>query len=698
MKSKLWLLYPVLALLLMFSLGVPASAADPVPLPHNFYGSVTIGTEPAPPGKVVEARGEGVMTTAANPITTTEAGKYGGPGPTEPKLEVQGYIVDGTPIEFYVNGVKAQCREHGTEAWLDSYPWHTMGRTELDLRVGAAPAQYNLTVGSTAHGSVTTPGVGTFPYNAGTVVNLVAVADSGYQFTGWTGNVSTIANTSAATTTITMNGNYSITANFGLIGVTYNLTVASTAGGSVTTPGVGTFPYNAGTVVNLVAVANTGYQFVNWTGNVGTIANTSAATTTITMNGNYSITANFAQVVGNLGDLITGTPSGGTLELGAGTYTGNVVINKPITITGTTGTTIMGGITIGELTGSNVTIENLTFTGYTDFGIRIVKVRAVDTFIIRNNTIQGVAGSIIGIRVDEVMAGGSLTIERNGISGNQTGIKLLTAVANGTIKFNDITNNTTGLEMLAVGSNAKAEMNWWGNISGPKETNNNPGGTGNKIIGSIDYQPWLTRAFQTVLTDNIAYFGFPMVHVNAGWNVISTPIALDPACDAWGEYVALGDGLSIHATSPAYSFNSQTQAWVELTASYALKPCDAIYVRMAAADIAPILYSPELSVPSKQLYSGWNLVGLAYLGDIRGLKATDALVSVEEVSGGLTGYKLVVSPPVNQPGWVYTGGAIADWNGQGEPPAGWMMNTIGYWVFVLNDGILAGFTFTPRSL
>jgi len=137
---------------------------------------------------------------------------------------------------------------------------------------------------------------------------------------------------------------------------------------------------------------------------------------------------------------------------------------------------------------------------------------------------------------------------------------------------------------------------------------------------------------------------------------------------------------------------------VELTASYALKPCDAIYVRMAAADIAPILYSPELSVPSKQLYSGWNLVGLAYLGDIPGLKATDALVSVEEVSGGLTGYKLVVSPPVNQPFWIYTGGAIADWNGQGEPPAGWMMNTIGYWVFVLNDGTLAGFTFTPRSL
>jgi hypothetical protein len=386
------------------------------------------------------------------------------------------------------------------------------------------------------------------------------------------------------------------------------------------------------------------------------------------------------------------------VELGAGTYSGNVIIDKPITIIGTEGTIIVGGITIGELTGSNVTIENLTITGYTDFGIKIVKVRAVDTFIIRNNTIQGVAGSIVGVQVNEVVAGGSLTIEQNSISGNQTGIKLLAAVDNATIHFNNITNNTTAGLQVAAGGSADAGENWWGDISGPKEQNWNPGGTGDKIVGDIGYVPWLTRVFQTVLNDNIAYFGFPMVHLNTGWNIFSTPIALDPACDTWGEYKALGNGLNVHATSPAYSFNSQTQAWVPLTSDYFLKPCDAIYVRMASPDVAPILYSPNVSVPSKQLYSGWNLVGLAYLGDIPGLKASEALVSVEEVTGGLTGYKLVVSPPMNQPSWIYTGGAIADWNGQGNPPSGWMLNTYGYWVFMLNDGTLAGFTFTPRPL
>ena len=75
----------------------------------------------------------------------------------------------------------------------------------------------------------------------------------------------------------------------------YNLTIASTAGGSVTTPGEGTFTYYEGTVVIVIAKAEEGYHFVNWSGNVGTIANVGAATTTITMGGNYSITANFTQ-------------------------------------------------------------------------------------------------------------------------------------------------------------------------------------------------------------------------------------------------------------------------------------------------------------------------------------------------------------------------------------------------------------------
>jgi hypothetical protein len=74
----------------------------------------------------------------------------------------------------------------------------------------------------------------------------------------------------------------------------YNLVISSTEGGSVTTPGEGTFTYDEGTDVNLVAMANEGYIFDEWIGDVGTIANVEDADTTITMNDHYSITANFA--------------------------------------------------------------------------------------------------------------------------------------------------------------------------------------------------------------------------------------------------------------------------------------------------------------------------------------------------------------------------------------------------------------------
>ena len=82
-----------------------------------------------------------------------------------------------------------------------------------------------------------------FLYDAGTVVELVATPDEHCHFVEWTGDVSTIANVTAASTNITMNDSYSITANFELDEGWYSLTISSTEGGSVTEPGEGTFVY-----------------------------------------------------------------------------------------------------------------------------------------------------------------------------------------------------------------------------------------------------------------------------------------------------------------------------------------------------------------------------------------------------------------------------------------------------------------------
>jgi uncharacterized repeat protein (TIGR02543 family) len=134
-------------------------------------------------------------------------------------------------------------------------------------------------------GSVSTLGG---EYESDDQVTLTATPASGYTFDHWSGS----ASDTSPTMSITMNRDYSITANFVAV---YDLIISSTAGGSVTTPGEGTFAYDEGTVVNLVATTDAYYHFVSWAGDVGTIDNVNAASTTITMNGDYEIVANFEE-------------------------------------------------------------------------------------------------------------------------------------------------------------------------------------------------------------------------------------------------------------------------------------------------------------------------------------------------------------------------------------------------------------------
>ncbi len=98
-KMRKWLLCPLIVAAL-FLCAIPAYADIPT-LPHAFYGTLTIGSSPAPVGTVVTAK---VNDVQCGSITTTVAGQYGGSGAFDPKLTVTGEIETGATISFFING------------------------------------------------------------------------------------------------------------------------------------------------------------------------------------------------------------------------------------------------------------------------------------------------------------------------------------------------------------------------------------------------------------------------------------------------------------------------------------------------------------------------------------------------------------------------------------------------------------------
>jgi len=127
----------------------------------------------------------------------------------------------------------------------------------------------------------------TSTFKNGVSVRLEAVPASGYRFDNWSGDLSG-SNTNP--TTIVMSCSKNITANFSQI--MHTLTMQVSNSGS-TTPEAGTYSYSEGTAVNITATPDNGWQFDSWTGDV---ADPDLATTTVTIDSDKTLAANFSQV------------------------------------------------------------------------------------------------------------------------------------------------------------------------------------------------------------------------------------------------------------------------------------------------------------------------------------------------------------------------------------------------------------------
>ena len=137
-------------------------------------------------------------------------------------------------------------------------------------------------------GGTTNPAVGAHTYAENTVVNVTATPALGYAFVNWTGDV---ANANSAFTTVTMDADKTVTANFVSV-PTYVLTTAVNPSGAGTiSPSAGDHAYNPGTVVAVTAAPSSGFAFSSWGG-----ACSGSGACSVTMTENKSVTANFAAV------------------------------------------------------------------------------------------------------------------------------------------------------------------------------------------------------------------------------------------------------------------------------------------------------------------------------------------------------------------------------------------------------------------
>jgi NAD dependent epimerase/dehydratase family enzyme len=231
----------------------------------------------------------------------------------EVKMYINGNLeVTGTPSAGF-----DRARELFIGAMGNGANWNTWPGEIDDVRLFnqlLSDTEISSLFGASSYSLIVNSGSGDGDYEAGAILNILAdAAPSGQEFDQWTGDVSVIADVSAASTTLTMPASVvSITATYQDIPtVTYALAVNSGSGGG---------DYEAETVVNISAdTPPTGQEFDQWTGDVSGIADVNSASTALTMPAAAaSVSATYKDITYSL------TVNSGT---GDGNYTAGTVVN-----------------------------------------------------------------------------------------------------------------------------------------------------------------------------------------------------------------------------------------------------------------------------------------------------------------------------------------------------------------------------------
>ena len=167
---------------------------------------------------------------------------------------------------------------------------------------------YTATSSDVTKGTVSGTGV----YDAGASVTLIATPTTGYRFVNWADGSAGGASASTSTSyTFASAAHKSYFANF----VQQFVVSASAGTGGTITSGAGT--YDSGATATVVATADAGYRFVNWTLNTsGGAVQSTLASYPFTVSSAKTLVANFVQQF----VISASAGTGGSITSGAGTY------------------------------------------------------------------------------------------------------------------------------------------------------------------------------------------------------------------------------------------------------------------------------------------------------------------------------------------------------------------------------------------
>jgi len=150
---------------------------------------------------------------------------------------------------------------------------------------GLPPVYYKFTANASTGGTIKIDPI-RVKYLEGTRVKVQAVPKFGYYFVNWTDSLNGIV---TDTTSIVMNSNKTITANF-VEKAKYTITTEVSNGSIFLSPAGGT--YYEGVEVTLVAKENVGYKFTGWGGDLSGSVNPQK----IVVNANKTVIANIEEV------------------------------------------------------------------------------------------------------------------------------------------------------------------------------------------------------------------------------------------------------------------------------------------------------------------------------------------------------------------------------------------------------------------